>query len=136
MKNMKKFRAIAVGLVLALVLGTAAMAASGKTVTIFPGVTITVNGTKSTPVDVNGNEVETFIYNNSTYVPLRYFSELMGVNVEWDEATNTVKLSGIPPFRPPKTLVPFNCSQVKSGISFRATRKLPALWVSCAKLTA
>lgn len=96
MKNMKKFRAIAVGLVLALVLGTAAMAASGKTVTIFPGVTITVNGTKSTPVDVNGNEVETFIYNNSTYVPLRYFSELMGVNVEWDEATNTVKLSGVP----------------------------------------
>ena len=38
MKNMKKFRAIAVGLVLALVLGTAAMAASGKTVTIIPGV--------------------------------------------------------------------------------------------------
>lgn len=96
MKNMKKLRIAAIMLVLAMVLGTVAMAASGKTVTIFPGVTITVNGTKTTPVDVNGNEVETFIYNNSTYVPLRYFSELMGVTVEWDEATGTVNLTGVP----------------------------------------
>ena len=103
MKNVKKLRIAAIMLVLAMVLGTVAMAASGKTVTIFPGVSITVNGTKTTPVDVNGNEVEAFIYNNSTYVPLRYFSELMGVDVEWDEENNTVKLSGVPALYKPGT---------------------------------
>lgn len=96
MKNGKRVRIAAIGLVLAMVLGTVAMAAAGKNVTIFPGITITVNGTKTTPVDANGNEMEAFIYNDSTYVPLRYLSELMGLDVEWDEATNTVKLSGVP----------------------------------------
>ena len=47
--------------------------------------------------------------------------------------SNTI--SGMPPLRPPSTSLPLISSQVKSGISSRATRKLPARWVSWAKLT-
>lgn len=91
---MKHPRITALLLALVMVLGSAALAAgSSKEVTIHPGVTITVNGKEVTPVDVNGNELETFIYNDSTYVPIRYFSELLGCNVEWDSETNTVKLT-------------------------------------------
>lgn len=100
---MKRSRVIAIMLVLAMVLGTAAMAASGKTVTIFPGVNITVDGEKVTPVDVNGNEVETFIYNDSTYVPLRFLAELFGLNVGWDEPTYTVNLGKQAPKYTPGT---------------------------------
>lgn len=93
MKKGKAFKFAAIGLALALMLGTVAMAAAGKTVTIFPGITITVNGAKTTPVDANGNEMETFIYNDSTYVPLRYLAELLGLDVKWDGESNTVQLS-------------------------------------------
>lgn len=47
---MKRFRVAALLLALAVVLGSVAMAAGrGKTVTIFPGVTITVNGKTASP---------------------------------------------------------------------------------------
>lgn len=83
----KRTRFIAITLVLTLVLGTAAMAAAGKNVLIFPGVHITVNGQDATPTDK-----EVFLYNDTTYVPLRFLSELFGLNVGWDESTNTVLL--------------------------------------------
>ncbi|MDE6107546.1 MAG: FAD-binding protein [Oscillospiraceae bacterium] len=100
---MKRSRIVAIALVLTMVLGTVAMAASGKTVTIFPGVNITVNGDKVTPVDANGNAVETFIYNDTTYLPLRYLAELLGWNVNWDGDSNTAQLSTDQPVTIPGT---------------------------------
>ena len=41
----------------------------------------------------------------------------------------------MPPFRPPRTFLPFKSSHLKSGISSRATRKFPARCVSWAKFT-
>jgi len=91
---MKHSRITALLLALVMILGSAALAAGvGKEVTIYPGVSITVNGKEVNPVDVNGKEVETFIYNDSTYVPVRYLSEILGWDVEWDGENNTVKLT-------------------------------------------
>lgn len=94
----KRSRFIAIALVLSLVLGTAAMAASGKNVLIFPGVNITVDGQDATPTDK-----EVFLYNDTTYVPLRFLAELFGLNVGWDADTNTVLLGKQPAVYTPGT---------------------------------
>lgn len=42
--------------------------------------------------DANGNEVEPFIYNGTTYLPVRGVAELAGMKVEWDDKTKSVHL--------------------------------------------
>lgn len=46
------------------------------------------------------------------------------------------QVCGCSPALPPRTFFPFNISQEKLSIGCLDTRKLPARWVSCAKLTA
>jgi hypothetical protein len=47
-------------------------------------------------ITVNGQQIETdvetppFIYNDRTYVPLRFVSEALGADVNWDNKTKTV----------------------------------------------
>jgi hypothetical protein len=45
---------------------------------------------------VNGKEItfdsKSEIMNNRTYVPLRFISETLGLNVNWDEATETIAI--------------------------------------------
>ena len=72
MKKGKKLRVVAVGLVLAMVLGTAAAAVGTMiNISVNPGVKISVDGKEATPVNQAGDKQDSFIYNNSTYVPLR-----------------------------------------------------------------
>lgn len=40
--------------------------------------------------DVNGNVVEPFIQNGTTYVPLRGVSQALGCSVDWDENNKTI----------------------------------------------
>ena len=44
---------------------------------------------------INGQELTTehFVYNDTTYVPLRAVSEGLDVNVKWDAVSNTVNIS-------------------------------------------
>lgn len=42
--------------------------------------------------DANGNIVEPFIYNGTTYLPVRAVAELAGMDVTWDNSTKTVYL--------------------------------------------
>ncbi|MDE6107468.1 MAG: FMN-binding protein, partial [Oscillospiraceae bacterium] len=85
---MKKSKILALTLVLTLLLGTVA-AAVGPMINIgvFPGVKISMDGKDVTP-----EGKEPFIYEDTTYVPLRFLSEILGVNVGWDDATKTVLL--------------------------------------------
>ncbi|MBP3521050.1 MAG: FAD-dependent oxidoreductase, partial [Oscillospiraceae bacterium] len=46
--------------------------------------------------DVTPEGKEAFLYNDSTYVPLRFLAELLGVNVGWDAETGTVLLGEQP----------------------------------------
>lgn len=47
----------------------------------------------------NGQQVEledgknSFIYEGSTYVPVRWISETLGKKVEWDEGSRTISIS-------------------------------------------
>lgn len=72
-----------------------------KNIDVFTGVRIMVDGRELHPTDVKGNELETFIYQGTTYVPLRAVSESLGAEVTWgadDKIVyiNTETGSGLP----------------------------------------
>ena len=96
MKQWKK-RAFAMFLSAAMVLGTAALAVGAeKTISVTP-MTLNINGQEVVPTKSNGEAAEVFSYDGATYVPLRYLSELLGIQVEWDKTSpNTAKLVNVP----------------------------------------
>jgi len=53
---------------------------------------ITLNGETVIPKDVNGNVIEPFVIDGTTYLPVRGIADALGVKVEWSAATNTVIL--------------------------------------------
>ena len=63
---------------------------------MITGVKIYVDGVEMKPTDANGKPVDTFIYNGTTYVPLRAVSQSLGENVQWDGATQTVYIGDDP----------------------------------------
>ena len=67
-------------------------AAVNKMISVSPGVNIYMDDVKLNPTDVNGNPVEVFIYNGTTYMPVRAVSEAIGKAVSWDGATQSVYL--------------------------------------------
>ncbi len=91
----KKVTALALALV--MVLGLAAVAAGGdKNIAVTP-MNMTINGQAVTPLKSDGTPAEVFAYDGATYVPLRYLSETLGIQVEWDPtAPNTAKLVNVP----------------------------------------
>jgi len=92
---MKRSRILALLLALTMVAGSAAMAVGDKKdVSIYPGINLSVNGQKVTPVNEKNEEVELFIYNDSTYAPVRYLAQLLGIEVNWDGDSSTVQLTG------------------------------------------
>ena len=86
-------RITALALAFAMVLGTVALAAgTEKTITVSP-MSLSINGQTVTPQKSDGTPAEVFAYDGATYVPLRYLSELLGVQVEWNKNDpNTAKL--------------------------------------------
>ena len=72
-------------------LGVTATAAS-RTIEVEDGIGISINGAKFTPRDANGKKVPVFLYNGTTYAPVRAVCEAAGMEVSYDSATDTVKL--------------------------------------------
>ena len=59
-----------------------------KTITVaYRNISIYVNGQKVTP------EVEPFIYNGRTVVPLRFISEALNKEVKWDDKTSRIDIN-------------------------------------------
>ena len=81
----------------ALVLGTVAVAAgTEKVITVSP-MTLSINGREVSPTKSDGSAAQVFAYDGATYVPLRYLSELLGIQVEWDRNNpDTAKLVDVP----------------------------------------
>lgn len=69
-----------------------AMAAAMKTIEVFTGVKIYIDDKQLNPTDPNGNPVDVFIYDGTTYLPVRAVSEAVGKAVLWDGATQSVYL--------------------------------------------
>ena len=58
----------------------------------FSDIKIVINGEEIHPKDANGNTVEPFIVNGTTYLPVRAIGEALQKEVKWDSTTNTVSL--------------------------------------------
>lgn len=69
-----------------------ALAAAGKTITVYPGISVYIDDQKLEPKDANGKPVEVFTYNGTTYLPVRAIAEALGKNVQWDGKTQSVYL--------------------------------------------
>ena len=61
-----------------------------KNVTVFPGVNIFVNDQKINPTDAKGNPVEAFIYEGTTYLPIRAVSQALDLPIQWEGTSKSV----------------------------------------------
>ncbi len=100
MKNKYRARIIlttALSLILAAALIVPAGATlSGKTIQVLTGADIFVDGIKMEPTDANGNPVDTFVFEGTTYIPLRAVSQSLGYNVKWDGENQRVYIGEVP----------------------------------------
>lgn len=86
---MKKSAKIITAALLAVILSAGSFAAGSLIdITVDPTVKIKVNGEEFRPKDANGKDVMTFIYNGTTYAPLRALAEAYGLEVGYDAAAN------------------------------------------------
>lgn len=79
------------GMFTMLLLGTitvSAIAISGHMTIEVDPINVQVNGAVFQPKDANGNEVPVFVYNGTTYAPLRALAETYGLEVGYDAENN------------------------------------------------
>lgn len=90
----KRFLRMALCLLLCAVFFTGGVFAAGKlqkrTITVYSGVDIYVDDARLDARDANGNPVEVFIYNGTTYLPVRAVGEAVGKAVQWEAKTSSV----------------------------------------------
>ena len=87
-------------LVMALTMGVAVPAGAavltGKKIDVLQGIEIFVDGVRLDPKDANGKSVETFVYNGTTYIPLRAVSQALGKAVNYDGNTKRAYIGSSP----------------------------------------
>ncbi|NEW05991.1 peptidylprolyl isomerase [Paenibacillus sp. SYP-B3998] len=87
-----KMKGLIVGLTIgSLLSGTAAFAASSQIDVAFRNLKYMFDGVEKAPAEGKG-----FIYEGSTYVPLKFVSEALGKAVEWDETNETIWIGSNP----------------------------------------
>lgn len=93
MKKSTRIFSLLLVLLMAVCLTAPALAAlNKKTIEVYTGVDIYIDDVKLNPTDVNGNPVEAFVYNGTTYLPVRAVGEAVGKVVQWEGKTNSVYL--------------------------------------------
>lgn len=98
MKKLSNLKWFTLGIAVCLLATTLMIPALASTLTktaslVYNDIKITLNGSSITPKDANGNTVEPFMIDGTTYLPVRAVANALGLSVEWDEAAKTVKLS-------------------------------------------
>lgn len=87
---------LATVIVFSLISGAFA-AVGGQSIQIeFNNIKLVIDGKPVTPKDGNGNQVEPFTYNGTTYLPVRAIANALGKEVNWDAGTSTVYLGNMP----------------------------------------
>ena len=61
-----------------------------KIISIYTGVNIYIDDQKFDPKDANGNPIEAFVHNGTTYLPVRAIGEAYGKNVQWESKTQNI----------------------------------------------
>lgn len=90
---MKK-RIIAAITALSVITSAAAVAAFGvqRTIDVIGGISVFMDGNEVEMTDVNGNAVDAFVYDGTTYLPARAISEANGNTVSWDSEAGRVDI--------------------------------------------
>lgn len=99
MKNNLKFFSLGVATTILFSFLTVVVGAAmqQKTIDISYGdIKIVVDGNTIEPKDANGNSVEPFISDGTTYLPVRAVANAFGKDVSWDGETKTVYLGTKP----------------------------------------
>ncbi len=89
----KELRGFVAGaLTMTVLSGGMAFAQSGsKTVDVFyDNIKVYIDNVLTEPKDANGDKVEPFIMNGTTYLPVRGVASAMGADVTWDGNTKSV----------------------------------------------
>ena len=87
------------GLIIGIIIGAMLSCLAGYAITtgnlydvINSGVKIVIDGKELIPTNVNGERVEPFIYNGTTYLPVRAVATALNKAVYWDGSEFTVYL--------------------------------------------
>lgn len=59
----------------------------------YPGIKIVLDGKAVVPTDAAGNVVEPFAISGSTFLPVRGVASALGLDVQWEQSTQTVVLT-------------------------------------------
>ncbi len=81
---------ITVALILTLSVTVFAKTISEQAEIFYNNIKIYIDGAEIVPKDANGNVVEPFTMNGTTYLPVRAISNAFGKDVEWDGSTQSV----------------------------------------------
>jgi hypothetical protein len=89
---LNKYRQLIIGIIIGgiLTISTTAFAKNEKIDAFFNNIEIKINDKK-----VKNMDVEPFIYSGRTFVPVRFIAENLGMEVIWNETTNTVELKNV-----------------------------------------
>ena len=98
MKNQKRWKDMLAGALIVTAVATLAvptLAATGsRSVKVdYSDIKLVINGATVTPRDGNGNVVEPFTIDGTTYLPVRAVANALGMDVDWNGSTNTVTLT-------------------------------------------
>jgi|GEM_PF-1727299 len=92
---MKKTRKLLLFIMVFCLLMLPALAATNavQQTLYYRDISINIDGEQISAVDINGNTVEPFILDGTTYIPARATFEALGYDVEWNDATSTIDIS-------------------------------------------
>lgn len=131
----KKLPAIIItaALILSVSLGVSASTGDVTATLSYNNIKVTLNGS---PVDLRGSEgesVEPFIIDGTTYLPVRAVAGALGLDVDWDAATHTVVLTNTeretvagPILTPTPTRTPAPTSTPTPALALGYSRTNPA----------
>lgn len=91
----KRLQGIIAGVLIGTMLPSGIALAKQATETIrvtYDNIKILIDGKEYHPTDANGNTVEPFIYNGTTYLPVRAIANAFDKEVDWEAQTSTVTL--------------------------------------------
>lgn len=99
MLNYKKFAMIVIiSVLLITTIPIAGESIQNSKYIVSDNIKIMIDGQEFIPKDVTGNIVEPFLYNGTTYVPIRAISEVYNKVVSWDGENSIVYITNKPYF--------------------------------------